>query len=104
MSGASICGLGQSAPNPVLSTIKHFRAEYEAHIREKKCPALVCRPLLKFTVDPETCTGCLACLRECPVGAVAGEFEEPQEIDQELCIKCGMCYAVCKFEAVKVES
>jgi NADH-quinone oxidoreductase subunit F len=104
MGGASICGLGQSAPNPVLSTLKHFRAEYEAHIREKKCPALVCRPLLKYTVDPATCTGCLACLRECPVGAVSGEFEEPQEIDQELCTKCGMCYAVCKFDAVKVES
>lgn len=104
MSGASICGLGQSAPNPVLSTLKHFGAEYEAHIREKKCPALVCRPLLKYTVDPETCTGCLACLRECPEGAVSGEFEEPQEIDQELCTKCGMCYAVCKFDAVKVES
>ncbi len=104
MRDASICGLGQSAPNPVLSTLKHFRAEYEAHVREKKCPALVCRPLLKYTVDPETCTGCLACLRECQVGAITGEFEEPQEIDQELCVKCGMCYAVCKFEAVKVES
>ncbi len=104
MGGASICGLGQSAPNPVLSTLKHFRAEYEAHVREKKCPALVCRPLLKYSIDPETCTGCLACLRECQVGAISGEFEEPQEIDHELCEKCGMCYAVCKFEAVKVES
>ena len=104
MSGASICGLGQSAPNPMLSALKYFRAEFEAHIREKKCPALVCRPLLKYTVDPETCTGCLACLRECQVGAITGEFEEPQEIDHELCVKCGMCYEVCKFEAVKVES
>ncbi|MDP2045015.1 MAG: 4Fe-4S binding protein, partial [Deltaproteobacteria bacterium] len=75
-----------------------------AHVREKKCPALVCRPLLKYTVDPETCTGCLACLRECQVGAITGDVEEPQEIDQELCVKCGMCHVVCKFDAVKVES
>jgi NADH-quinone oxidoreductase subunit F len=104
MADASLCGLGQSAVNPVLSTLKYFREEYEAHVREKKCPALVCRPLLKYTVDPETCTGCLACLRECQVGAITGEVEEPQEIDQELCVKCGMCHAVCKFDAVKVES
>ncbi len=104
MSSASICGLGQSAVNPVLTTLKYFREEYEAHIREKKCPALVCRPLLKYTVDPESCTGCLVCLRECQVGAITGEFEEPQEIDQELCVKCGMCHAVCKFDAIKVES
>jgi NADH-quinone oxidoreductase subunit F len=103
MTGASICGLGQSAPNPVLSTLRHFRGEYEAHVREKKCPALVCRPLLKYTVDPETCTGCLACVRECPTGAITGEYQEPQEIDQELCVKCGMCHEVCKFEAIKVE-
>jgi NADH:ubiquinone oxidoreductase subunit F (NADH-binding)/(2Fe-2S) ferredoxin/Pyruvate/2-oxoacid:ferredoxin oxidoreductase delta subunit len=104
MMSASICGLGQSAPNPVLTTLKYFRPEYETHIRDKKCPALVCRPLLKYTVDPETCTGCLACVRECPVGAVVGEYQEVQEIDQELCAKCGMCYEVCKFEAIKVES
>ncbi len=104
MMSASICGLGQSAPNPVLTTLKYFRAEYESHVRDKKCPALVCRPLLKYTVDPQTCTGCLACVRECPVGAVAGEYQEAQEIDQELCAKCGMCYEVCKFEAIKVES
>jgi len=104
MASSSLCGLGQSAVNPVLSTLKYFRDEYEAHIREKKCPALVCRPLLKYTVDPETCTGCLVCLRECQAGAITGEFEEPQEIDQELCVKCGMCQEVCKFDAVKVES
>ena len=104
MAAASLCGLGQSAVNPVLSTLKYFREEYEAHIREKKCPALVCRPLLQYTVDPETCTGCLACLRECQVGAITGDVEEPQEIDQDLCVKCGMCHAVCKFDAVKVES
>ncbi len=104
MSAASLCGLGQSAVNPVRSTLKYFREEYEAHILQKKCPALVCRPLLKYTVDPETCTGCLACVRECPADAVHGEAAEPQIIDQELCVKCGMCHAVCKFDAVKVES
>ncbi len=103
MTGASICGLGQSAPNPVLTSLKYFRDEFLTHIREKKCPALVCRPLLKYTVDPETCTGCLACVRECQVEAITGEYQEPQEIDQELCAKCGMCYEVCKFEAIKVE-
>jgi NADH:ubiquinone oxidoreductase subunit F (NADH-binding) len=99
MASASICGLGQSAVNPVRSTIKYFREEYEAHIRDKKCHALVCRPLLKYTIDPETCTGCLACVRECPVGAISGKKKEAQELDQELCVKCGAC----QFDAVKVE-
>ncbi|MFZ5449059.1 MAG: NADH-ubiquinone oxidoreductase-F iron-sulfur binding region domain-containing protein [Thermodesulfobacteriota bacterium] len=103
MASASICGLGQSAVNPVLSTMKYFREEYEAHIRDKKCHALVCRPLLKYTIDPETCTGCLACVRECPVGAISGIKKEAQEIDQELCVKCGLCYEACQFDAVKVE-
>jgi len=104
MKDASLCGLGQSAANPVLSTLKYFREEYEAHILQKKCPALVCRPLLKYTIDPETCTGCLACVRECPADAIRGEAGEPQELDQALCVKCGMCHAMCKFDAVKVES
>jgi NADH:ubiquinone oxidoreductase subunit F (NADH-binding)/NAD-dependent dihydropyrimidine dehydrogenase PreA subunit len=103
MAGASICGLGQSAVNPVRSTLKYFREEYEAHIRDRKCPALVCRALLKYTIDPETCTGCLACVRECPVGAISGIKKEAQEIDQELCIKCGLCYEACQFEAVTRE-
>jgi len=103
MRSASICGLGQSAVNPVLTTLKYFREEYEAHIRDKKCPALVCRPLLKYTIDPEACTGCLACVRECPVGAISGRKKEPQEIDQELCVKCGLCYEVCQFDAVRRE-
>jgi NADH-quinone oxidoreductase subunit F len=103
MASASICGLGQSAPNPVLSTMKYFRDEYLAHIRDKKCPALVCRPLLTFTIDPETCTGCLACVRECPVGAISGIKKQPQELDQELCVKCGLCYETCQFDAIKVE-
>ncbi len=104
MASASICGLGQSAANPVRSTMKYFRDEYLAHIRDKKCHALVCRPLLKYSIDPETCTGCMACVRECPVGAITGKKKMAQEIDQELCVKCGMCYEVCKFEAIKVES
>ncbi|MBM4274630.1 MAG: NADH-quinone oxidoreductase subunit NuoF [Deltaproteobacteria bacterium] len=103
MASASICGLGMSAPNPVRSTIKYFHDEYMAHIRDKKCHALVCRPLLKYTIDPETCTGCLACVRECPVGAITGKKKLPQELDQELCVKCGLCYEACQFEAVKVE-
>jgi NADH:ubiquinone oxidoreductase subunit F (NADH-binding) len=103
MAGASICGLGQSAVNPVRSTLKYFRHEYEAHIRDRKCPALVCRPLLKYTIDPETCTGCLACVRECPVGAISGVKKEAQEIDQEICIKCGLCYETCQFDAVRRE-
>ena len=103
MAGASLCGLGQSAANPVLSTLNYFRQEYQSHIRDKKCPALVCRPLLKYTIDPETCTGCLACVRECPVGAISGKKKLPQELDQELCIKCGLCFETCQFDAVKVE-
>jgi NADH-quinone oxidoreductase subunit F len=104
MQGASICGLGQSAPDPVLTTLKYFKDEYLAHIRNKKCPALVCRVLLKYTIDPETCTGCMACVRECPTGAISGERQEPQELDDELCVKCGFCYDVCKFDSVKVKS
>ncbi len=103
VAGASLCGLGQSAANPVLSTLKYFRHEYESHIRDKNCPALVCRPLLTYTIDPETCTGCLACVRECPVGAITGLKKQPQELNQELCIKCGLCFESCQFEAVKVE-
>jgi NADH:ubiquinone oxidoreductase subunit F (NADH-binding)/NAD-dependent dihydropyrimidine dehydrogenase PreA subunit len=103
MGTASICGLGKSAVNPVLSTMKYFREEYLAHIRDKKCQALVCRPLLKYTIDPETCTGCLACVRECPVGAISGKKKLPQELDQELCVKCGLCFEACQFDAVKIE-
>jgi len=100
---AALCGLGQSAANPVLSTLKYFREEYEHHIRDKKCPAKVCRPLLRYTIDPEACTGCLACVRECPVGAISGLKKEAQEIDQDICIRCGLCFDACQFEAVRVE-
>ncbi|MFO8129927.1 MAG: NADH-quinone oxidoreductase subunit NuoF [Bacteroidales bacterium] len=98
----SLCGLGQTAPNPVLTTIKYFRDEYEAHIRDKKCPALVCTSLLTYEVDEEKCTGCTVCAKHCPVDAIAGERKKPHHIDQDVCIKCGMCYTKCKFDAIKL--
>ena len=97
---ASLCGLGQCAPNPVLSTIKHFREEYEAHIRDKKCPAGVCSDLVTYEIDPEKCIGCTACARKCPVDCIAGEPKKLHVIDQSKCIKCGNCYTACKFDAV----
>ncbi len=97
---ASLCGLGQAAPNPVISTIKHFRDEYEAHIKEKRCPAGVCKQLLRFAIDPAKCVGCGACRRNCPVQCIAGEIKKPHAIDQTKCIKCGKCFEVCKFNAV----
>jgi len=96
----SLCGLGQTAPNPVLTTIKYFRDEYEAHIFHKKCPARVCRPLLTYTVDQEKCTGCLVCLKNCPSKAITGERKKPHFISQELCTKCGVCFSKCKFESI----
>ena len=96
----SLCGLGQTAPNPVLTTIRYFRDEYEAHIGHKKCPAKVCRPLLTYTVDQEKCTGCLVCLKNCPAKAITGERKKPHFIDQALCTKCGVCYSKCKFSSI----
>jgi ferredoxin len=98
---ASLCGLGQASPNPVISTIKHFREEYEAHIREKRCPAGVCTGLLTFSIIPEKCIGCGACKRKCPVPCIAGKPKEVHEIDPARCIKCGQCFEACKFDAVK---
>jgi NADH:ubiquinone oxidoreductase subunit F (NADH-binding) len=97
----SLCGLGQTAPNPVLSTIKYFRDEYEAHIHDKRCPAGVCKNLLTYTVIEEFCKGCTMCARVCPASAIVGEKKQPHRIIQEICIKCGACFETCKFKAIK---
>ena len=96
----SLCGLGQSAPNPVLTTIRYFRDEYQAHIRDKKCPAKVCKPLLTYEVDDVKCTGCTICAKNCPTKAISGERKLVHFVHQELCIQCGMCFTKCKFEAI----
>lgn len=101
----SLCGLGQSAPNPVLTTIRYFRDEYEAHIRDKKCPAKQCKALITFKIDPEKCYGCGTCARKCPAKCITGEKKKPHVIDQDLCLKCGTCLDACpsKYQAVTVE-
>ncbi len=96
----SLCGLGQTAPNPVLSTLKYFRHEYEAHIKDKTCPAHVCKGLAKFTIDPEKCRGCSLCAKQCPVGAISGQVKSPFTIDTDKCIKCGACMEKCPFKAI----
>ncbi len=98
----SLCGLGQTAPNPVLTTIKYFRDEYEAHIRDKKCPALCCKQLLTYTVIPELCTGCVVCKRACPVDAIDGDKKVVHFIHQDICTKCGTCFTKCKFDAIQL--
>jgi ferredoxin len=100
---ASMCGLGQTAANPVLSTLRYFKEEYESHIRDKKCPAGVCKELITYSVIEKNCTGCLACKKVCPSDAVSGELKEIHVIDNEKCIKCGACFEACKFDAIKVE-
>jgi NADH:ubiquinone oxidoreductase subunit F (NADH-binding)/(2Fe-2S) ferredoxin/NAD-dependent dihydropyrimidine dehydrogenase PreA subunit len=100
----SLCALGGSAPNPVLSTLRYFKDEVLAHVVEHRCPAKVCRPLIRYSVDRETCTGCRACLEACPSGAVSGERKQPHSIDQELCTKCDACRQACRYDAVVVET
>jgi NADH-quinone oxidoreductase subunit F len=99
----ALCGLGQTAPNPVLTTIRYFRDEYEAHIRDKKCPACECAALLTISINQEKCTGCTACARKCPVQCISGERKEPHVINQDACIKCKQCVSTCKFDAIVVE-
>ncbi len=96
----SLCALGTSAPNPVLTTIRYFRDEYEEHIRDKKCSAGVCTELIRYSIIKDKCTGCTACAKACPQNAISGEKKKPHKIDQSLCIKCGICLETCKFDAV----
>ena len=104
--GWSLCALGGTAPNPVLSTISHFRDEYEAHIRDKRCPAGACKALISYYIDPEKCQACMICLKNCPAGAISGGKNLVHVIDQAKCTKCGACLDVCpsRFDAVMVLS
>ena len=100
----SLCALGGTAPNPVLTTLRYFRDEYEAHVVDKRCPAKVCRPLIRYTIDKDACTGCHVCLTACPTKAITGEPKQLHKIHQKLCIQCDTCRQVCKFDAVEVET
>lgn len=102
ISQTALCGLGKTAPNPVLSTLRYFRPEYEAHIKEKKCPAGVCKALITYWIDPDKCTGCGVCISGCVHGAITGEKKQPHVIDAQLCQKCGICRSECKFDAIQV--
>jgi ferredoxin len=103
ITATSLCGLGQGAPNPVVSTLKHFRDEYEAHIYEKRCPAKVCKALIRYEVIPDVCTGCMVCARNCPTNAITGERRKPHFIDPDVCVRCGICMQVCNFNAIEIK-
>jgi ferredoxin len=98
----SLCGLGQTAPNPVLTTLRYFRPEYEEHIHQRQCSAFVCSALVRYHIDAERCSGCTACARACPSEAITGQRKEPHHIDQQACIQCGVCLQICppRFAAV----
>ena len=99
----SLCGLGKTSPNPVLSTLRYFRDEYNAHVFEKRCPAGRCRAFSKYAINPEKCKSCGLCAKKCPVSAVRGEKGVPYKIDKDKCVKCGACAESCKFGAIAIE-
>ena len=100
MQSASLCGLGQTSPNPIVSSLRYFEDEYKAHIIDKKCPSGKCKSLLSYVIDAQKCVGCTACARVCPVACISGERKQKHTIDTLKCIKCGQCFEVCKFDAV----
>ena len=99
----SLCGLGQTAPNPVQTTLKYFRDEYVAHIVDKKCPAKVCASLIHYEIDQSKCIGCTRCAKVCPVKAISGELKKPHHIDDEICVRCGLCKKTCPVSCISVE-
>jgi NADH-quinone oxidoreductase subunit F len=96
----SLCGLGATAPNPALSTLKYFRSEFISHVKDKRCPAAVCKDLVIYRIIDGKCTGCQRCVQVCPTGAISGPRSEPHNLDQEKCIKCRSCYEICRFDAI----